>query len=63
MDNYMNAYQIARQLGVSHMTVYRWAEKEGLPYHIVTVGRQTTKKFILSEVLAWIETQKKNKVE
>jgi len=43
---------VARHLGVSHDTVYRWIEHKGLPAH--KVGRLW--KFKLADVDAWVRS-------
>ncbi len=43
---------VARHLGVSHDTIYRWIERKGLPAH--KVGRLW--KLKLADVDEWVRT-------
>jgi excisionase family DNA binding protein len=50
-DRWLSVDEIAKYLGVSSDTVYRWIEKHGMPAH--RVGRLW--KFKKEHVDAWVE--------
>jgi excisionase family DNA binding protein len=49
-ERWFSVEEIAKHLGVSKETIYRWVEKEKVPAH--KVGRQW--KFKVSEVDEWV---------
>lgn len=51
-EPWVSVEDVARHLGVSHDTVYRWIEAKGLPAH--KVGRLW--KFKLADVDEWVRT-------
>lgn len=51
-ERWLSVEEIAKHLGVSKETIYRWVEKEKIPSH--KVGRQW--KFKISEVDEWVTT-------
>lgn len=50
VDPWVGVDEVARHLGVSHDTVYRWIERKELPAH--KIGRLW--KFKLVDVDAWV---------
>lgn len=52
-DRWRNVQEIAKYLGVSTDSVYRWVERRGLPVH--RVGRLL--RFKCSEVDQWVHGQ------
>lgn len=54
----MNAYEIAKEIGVAHTTVYGWA-KRGLPYTEELKGTQRVMRFDLKEVKKWVEENRR----
>lgn len=50
-ERWLSVEEIAKHLGVSKETIYRWVEKEIVPAH--KVGRQW--KFKISEVDDWVK--------
>ena len=54
----MNTYEIARIFGVSHVTVYRWAER-GCPHTKEEQGTKVVMKFDPEEVRVWVKEQQK----
>lgn len=50
-ERWLSVEEIAKHLGVSKETIYRWVEKEKIPSH--KVGRQW--KFKVSEVDEWVK--------
>lgn len=55
----LGVYQLAKELNVSHTTVYRWVEN-GLPCTYEKSGNRYALRFELEEVKEWIEKQKKS---
>jgi len=53
----LGVYKLAEVIGVSHTTIYTWANKKDLPYTTETVGIKVMKRFLLSEVKVWMENQ------
>jgi len=53
----LGVYKLAEELGVSHTTIYTWANKKDLPYTTETIGIKVMKRFLLSEVKVWMENQ------
>ena len=51
-EPWVSVEDVARHLGVSHDTVYRWIEGKGLPAH--KVGRLW--KFKLADVDEWVRS-------
>ena len=51
-ERWLSVDEIAKHLGVSKETIYRWVEKGKVPAH--KVGRQW--KFKVSEVDKWVES-------
>jgi excisionase family DNA binding protein len=51
-ERWLSVEEIAKHLGVSKETIYRWVEKQKIPAH--KVGRQW--KFKATEVDKWIES-------
>lgn len=51
-ERWLSVEEIAKHLGVSKETIYRWVEKGKIPSH--KVGRQW--KFKISEVDQWVTT-------
>lgn len=51
-ERWLSVEEIAKHLGVSKETIYRWVEKEKIPAS--KVGRQW--KFKVSEVDDWVKT-------
>lgn len=49
-ERWLSVEEIAKHLGVSKETIYRWVEKDKIPAH--KVGRQW--KFKISEVDSWV---------
>ncbi len=49
-ERWMSVGEIAKHLGISKETVYRWVEKKKIPTH--KVGRQW--RFKVSEVDVWV---------
>ena len=56
----MNAYELAKELGISHDTVYKWVQNKNCPHTTEDIGLRTVMRFDLEEVKAWIEEQKKH---
>ncbi len=54
----VNAYEIAKEIGVAHTTVYGWA-KRGLPYTEELKGTQRVMRFDLKEVKKWVEENRR----
>jgi excisionase family DNA binding protein len=50
-ERWLSVEEIAKHLGVSKETIYRWVERQKIPAH--KVGRQW--KFKATEVDRWIE--------
>jgi excisionase family DNA binding protein len=50
-ERWLSVEEIAKHLGVSKETIYRWVEKDKVPAH--KVGRQW--KFKVSEVDDWVK--------
>ena len=53
----LGVIQIAEAVGVSKTSIYNWANKKDMPYTTETVGIKVMKKFLLSEVEAWMQKQ------
>lgn len=51
LDRWLSVEEIAKYLGVSKESVYRWLDSKKLPAH--KVGRQW--KFKIEEVDAWVK--------
>ena len=51
-EPWLSVDEIAKHLGISKETVYRWLEKEKIPAH--RVGKLW--KFQISEVNAWVKS-------
>jgi excisionase family DNA binding protein len=49
-ERWLSVEEIAKHLGVSKETIYRWVEKQKIPSH--KVGRQW--KFKITEVDQWV---------
>ena len=49
-EPYIDARELARQIGVSTRTIMRWT-KEGMPSE--TWGMSKTRRYLLSEAIAW----------
>lgn len=54
IERWLSVEEIAKHLGVSKETIYRWAEKSKIPAH--KVGRQW--KFRVSDVDSWVMADK-----
>jgi excisionase family DNA binding protein len=50
-EQWLSVEEIAKHLGVSKETIYRWVEKKNIPAH--KLGRQW--KFQVSEVDEWVK--------
>lgn len=50
-ERWLSVEEIAKHLGVSKETIYRWVEKKNIPAH--KLGRQW--KFQVSEVDEWVK--------
>lgn len=50
-ERWLSVEEIAKHLGVSKETIYRWVEKKKIPAH--KLGRQW--KFQISEVDEWVK--------
>lgn len=53
-ERWLSADEIAKHLGVSKDTVYRWIEGQGMPAH--RMGKLW--KFIQADVDAWVKSGK-----
>ena len=53
----LNARELAKELGTSHTSVYRWVEK-GIPYTYEKEGKKMAIRFDLEESKKWVENQK-----
>lgn len=51
-DRWLSVEEVARYLGISKETVYRWLEKKKIPAH--RIGKLW--KFQLSEVDSWVKS-------
>lgn len=51
-DRWLSVEEIAKYLGISKETVYRWLEKKKIPAH--RIGKLW--KFQLSEVDSWVKS-------
>jgi excisionase family DNA binding protein len=51
-ERWLSVYEIAAHLGVNRDTIYKWIERKNMPGH--KVGR--LRKFLVSEVDAWVKT-------
>ena len=49
-ERWLSVEEIAKHLGVSKETIYRWVEKQKIPSH--KVGRQW--KFKITEIDQWV---------
>ena len=58
-ERWLSVLEIAAHLGVNRDTIYKWIERKGLPGH--KVGR--LRKFLASEVDAWVKTGMAGKKE
>jgi len=58
-ERWLSVEEIAQHLGVKRDTVYKWIEKNTIPAH--KVGRLW--KFKISQVDAWVESDKAKKVK
>lgn len=58
MDRWLSVDEVAEHLGIKRDTVYKWIERRHLPAH--KVGRLW--KFCLSEVDAWVRSDKSGRV-
>jgi len=54
--------QVIRLLGVTHMTIYHWVKKLGLPKHQLKGGKNPPVRFDEGEVLAWMQDVQKKPV-
>lgn len=54
----LGVYQLAKELNVSHTTVYRWVGN-GIPCKYEKKGNRYALTFDLDEAKAWVEEQKK----
>lgn len=59
IERWLSVEEIAKHLGVSKETIYRWAEKSKIPAH--KVGRQW--KFQVSEINQWVRSEESAKVD
>ncbi len=59
IGRWLSVEEIAKHLGVSKETIYRWAEKSKIPAH--KVGRQW--KFQVSEINQWVRSEESAKVD
>lgn len=57
MKERIGAYELAKKIGCSNVTIYGWVKK-GLPYTTVRQGLKEVKQFDYKEVLKWIKEQK-----
>jgi excisionase family DNA binding protein len=58
-ERWLSVHEIAAHLGVNRDTIYKWIERKHLPGH--KVGR--LRKFLASEVDAWVKTGTAGKEE
>lgn len=54
----LGVYELAKELKVSHTTVYRWVEN-GIPHKYEKKGNRYALTFELDEAKKWVEQQKK----
>lgn len=58
-ERWLSVHEIAAHLGVNRDTIYKWIERKQMPGH--KVGR--LRKFLASEVDAWVKTGRAGKKE
>ncbi len=51
-ERWLSVHEIAAHLGVNRDTIYKWVDRKKMPGH--KVGR--LRKFLVSEVDAWVKT-------
>ena len=59
IERWLSVEEIAKHLGVSKETIYRWVEKSKIPAH--KVGRQW--KFQVSEIDQWVRSEQSTNLE
>ena len=51
-ERWLSVDEISIHLGIAPITVYRWVEKQRIPFH--RIGRQL--RFLVSEVNSWVKS-------
>lgn len=62
MSEFLTTQQLAKRLGCSEKTIYRWrVEKKGPPYFKPGGGEKSTVYYRLKDILKWEQSEIKSK--
>ena len=58
MNETIGVYELAKELGVSHQTIYNWTSDKNLPHTYEYLGTRKVLKYDLEECKQWLNNRR-----